>query len=56
MRLSPKPQMDKSRLSTIGLCVVVERPDHHCGDDLVFRELLHLFMTNKGMEYIKKKL
>ena len=33
-QLSPKPQMIERRLSTI--CVVVERPDHHCSHDLVF--------------------
>ena len=27
-------QIDDHRLSTS--CTVVERPDHHCGDDLVF--------------------
>ena len=38
VQLSPKPQMSKSRSSTI--CVVVERSDHHCGDDLVKSWLL----------------
>ena len=33
VQLLPKPQMSKSRSSTIR--VVVERPDHHCGDNLV---------------------
>ena len=33
-QLSPKPQTSESRSSTI--CFVVERPDHHCGDDLAF--------------------
>ena len=33
VHLSPEPQMSKSRLSKI--CVVVEWPDHHYGDDLV---------------------
>ena len=35
VQLSPKLQMSESRSSTIGLCVIVERPDRHCGDDLV---------------------
>ena len=34
VQLLPKPQMGGRRSSTI--TVVVERPDHHCGDDLVF--------------------
>ena len=33
-QLSPKPQMSEPRLSTV-LCAVVERLDHHCGDDIV---------------------
>ena len=33
VQLSPKPQMSEHRSSTI--CAVVERPDHHYGDDLV---------------------
>ena len=33
VQLSSKPQMSKNRSST--LCLVVERPGHHCGDDLV---------------------
>ena len=34
--LSPKPQMSERGSSTI--CSVVERPDHHCGDDLVLQK------------------
>ena len=43
VQLSPKPQISKSRSSTI--CVVVKRPNHHCGDDLVelFSRLQKLF-------------
>ena len=33
VQLSPKPQMSERRSKTI--CAVVERPDHHFGDDLV---------------------
>ena len=33
VHLLPKPQMSESRSSTI--CLIVERPDQHCGDDLV---------------------
>ena len=32
--LSQKPNMTEYRHSTI--CVVIEWPDHHCGDDLVY--------------------
>ena len=27
--------MNEHRSSTLRICGVVERPDHHCGDDLV---------------------
>ena len=33
-QLSPKPQLSECRLSI--KCVVVKRPDHHCGYDLVY--------------------
>ena len=32
VQLLIKPQMSERRSNTI--CAVVERPDHHCGDDL----------------------
>ena len=34
VQLSPKAQMSERRLRTI--CAVIERPEKHCGDDLVF--------------------
>ena len=34
VQLSPKPQISECRSSKT-ICVVVNRPDHHCGDDLV---------------------
>ena len=37
-KISPKSQMSKSKSSTI--CAVVKRPDHHCDDDLVLKNLL----------------
>ena len=39
-QLSQKPQTSERRSSTI--CAVVERPDHHCGDDLVYVFVLKL--------------
>ena len=33
VQLLPKPQTSECRSNT--MCAVVERPDHHCGDDLV---------------------
>ena len=33
LQLSPKPHLSERRSNTI--CAVVERPDHHCGDDRV---------------------
>ena len=42
VQLSPKPQMCERRSSTV--CAVVERLDHHCGDDLVlmfFRDVVY---------------
>ena len=50
LQLSPKPQMSKSRSSTI--CGVVERPDHHCGDDLALfksRKLLELTTSRRSI-------
>ena len=35
--LSPKHQISECRSSTV--CLAVERPDHHCGDDLVCEAL-----------------
>ena len=35
VQFSPKPQM--SECTSNKICAVVERPDHRCGDDLVFR-------------------
>ena len=44
------PQMSKRRSSTI--CVVVERPVHHCGDDLVMIGLKEVWrgISRKGQE------
>ena len=36
VQLSSKPQTSEHRSSTI--CAVVERPDRHCGDDLVIKD------------------
>ena len=43
IEISSKPQMSDNRSSTI--CVVIERPDHHCGDDLVCYTIHHLVCT-----------
>ena len=43
VQLSPKPQMSEHKSST--LCVVIERPDHHCRDDLV--HFWHILWYNR---------
>ena len=40
VQLLPKPQMSECRFSTI--CTDVERPDHHCDDDLAYLRPLPL--------------
>ena len=40
LHLSPKPQISESRSSTIFM--VVERPDHNCGDD--FGPFMHMLV------------
>ena len=40
------PQISDRRLSTS--CGVVDRPDHHCGDDLVSCHVHHAHVTNQN--------
>ena len=46
VQFSPKPQMSKSRSSTI--CAVVERHDYHCGDDIVIVLVVRVVTSYKG--------
>ena len=42
---SPKPKNSIRRRSNIITCAVVERPDHHCGDDLFHTPQIILHIT-----------
>ena len=46
VQLSPRPQMSEHRSNTI--CAVVERPHHHCGDDVVSRVLQMWFALHSS--------
>ena len=54
VQLSPKPWMTESRSSTV--CVVVEWPDHHHGDDYVLYWWRNLQVSQKKKHYLPKVL
>ena len=50
VHLSPISQISESRSSTI--CKVVEQSDHHCGDDVVERQLNVEYFCSLNMSKI----
>ena len=52
VQLSPKPQMNERRSNT--MCAVIERPDHHCGDDLVYSQLCYFYATLLQIDIMRR--